>query len=272
VRIIVWNCHGAGSASEAWDYLLELDPEIALLQEVRSLPAKIQSRYDWRGHFATRQDGASQRFQTGILARRFGESIELRGPESWVNTELERFAGNLVAYEVITSQGDRANVISVYSPAWPVSRERLVAVDTSRVQLTQNRKVWVGDLLWASLVTSEINKKRDWIVGGDFNLSETFDFGRGGPRGNREYLDRMSEIGLVECLRTSTGILTPTFRNLCGGMVKHQMDHLFVTQELGAVMSRCRTGSQERVFGHRLSDHLPIIADFVSEESSVAHG
>ena len=262
MRIIVWNCHGAGSASEAWDYLLELDPEIALLQEVRSLPAKIESRYDWRGHLATNKDGTSQRFQTGILARRFGERIELRGPESWVNKELERFAGNLVAYEVLTSHGKAVNVISVYSPAWPVSRERLDGVDTSHVKLTQNCDVWVGDLLWASLVASEINKEQNWIVGGDFNLSESFDLWCGGPRGNREYLDRMSEVGLVECLRTSTGILTPTFRNLRDGMMKHQMDHLFVTQEFGALLSTCCTGSQERVFGLGLSDHLPIIADF----------
>lgn len=257
MRVVVWNCHGAGSASEVWDYLLELDPEIALLQEVRSLPSKIQSTYDWRGHFATSQDGTSQRFQTGILARRFGEKIELRGSESWVNAELERFAGNLVAYEVLTSQGKSANVVSVYSPA--------------RLQLTQNRKGWVPDVLWAALTIAGIADRQRWIVGGDFNLSEPVDFGQDGPRANKEYLDRMTELGLVECLRTSTGRLTPNVRNLCSGMVKHQMDHLFVTQQLGAQLSTCCTGSQDRVFGLGLSDHLPIIADFVSEESSAAN-
>lgn len=265
MRVIVWNCHGAGSASEVWDYLLELDPEVALLQEVRSLPAKIQSRYEWRGHSATRQDGASQRFQTGILARRFGERIALRGPESWVNSELERFAGNLVAYEVVTSRGESVNVVSVYSPAWTVR------IDTSRLQLTQDRKGWVPDILWAALTIAGINDRQRWIVGGDFNLSEPVDFGQDGPRGNKVLLDRMTDLGLLECLRTSTGRLTPTFRNLCSGMVKHQMDHLFVTQELGAKLSSCCTGSHERVFGLGLSDHLPIIADFVSEEASVAN-
>jgi endonuclease/exonuclease/phosphatase family metal-dependent hydrolase len=74
----------------------------------------------------------------------------------------------------------------------------------------------------------------------------------------------MAALGLVECLRCAKGLLTPTFRNTQGGAIRHQMDHLFVTQALAERLTACDTGSRERVFGSSppLSDHLPIVADF----------
>ena len=102
-----------------------------------------------------------------------------------------------------------------------------------------------------------------WVIGGDFNSSETFDFGPGGPRGNKEHLDHMAELGLTECLRKSRGKLAPTFRH-SRGSIQHQIDHLFVTKCLADKLQSCDVGVQEEIFGAnpRLSDHLPIIADF----------
>ena len=44
--------------------------------------------------------------------------------------------------------------------------------------------------------------------------------------------------------------------------IKHQIDHMFVTEALLSRLVTCKTGSQDRVFGSNLSDHLPVIADF----------
>jgi len=154
-------------------------------------------------------------------------------------------------------------VVNVYSPAWPVDRSRLSGVDVGPVRLKLNRDVWVADLLWASLSPSFLQSSEYLVVGGDFNLSETFDAWKGGARGNREYLDRMIALGFAECLRGTTDRLTPTFRNPRGGAVVHQMDHLFVNQQLRMKMTSCTTGDPGVVFGESLSDHLPIVADFV---------
>jgi endonuclease/exonuclease/phosphatase family metal-dependent hydrolase len=135
-------------------------------------------------------------------------------------------------------------------------------VDVSSIKLTLNPDVWVADLLWAALRSIDLHKDL-WLVAGDFNLSETFDAWRGGPRGNREYLDRMATLGMTECLRKMKGQLTPTFRNPRGGLFIHQIDHLFVTDSLLSGLLSCEVGSPERVFGESLSDHLPIVADFV---------
>ena len=80
-------------------------------------------------------------------------------------------------------------------------------------------------------------------------------------RGNREYLDRKRELGLIECLRQSKGRLTPTYRHPRGGF-KDQIDHLFVSPVLAEKLVSCDTGSFDRVFNAGLSDHLPIVADF----------
>lgn len=44
---------------------------------------------------------------------------------AWVNEELRRFEGNLVAAKVALDSGERLRVLSAYSPAWPVDRVRL---------------------------------------------------------------------------------------------------------------------------------------------------
>lgn len=137
-------------------------------------------------------------------------------------------------------------------------------MDTADIRLTQNRDVWATEILWACLRSMGSGEKDLLVVGGDFNSSETFDtLWRGGPRGNREVMERMNALGLRDCLRTFQGRLTPTFSH-SGGTVVHQLDHLYVTRRLLDRMIQCDVGSDERVFGATpsLSDHLPIVADF----------
>lgn len=264
-RVITWNCRRATATSTAWDYLFELVPDIALLQEVGGLTEKIRRAYSVQLASPRKKTGGAQRFQTGLLVRgAIGEKLTMPGPHNWVARELKYFAGNLLSFSIELQTGIRLNVISVYSPAWPVDRSRLKGLDVSDVKLTQNPDVWVADLLWASLKYQCPDSSTEWIVAGDFNCSETFDQWPGGPRGNREYLDRMASIGLIECLRQMQERLTPTFRNASDGKMKHQIDHLFVTPGLATQLVRCETGAKEQVLDCGISDHLPIIADFAS--------
>ena len=45
MRIVSWNVQRAVADDEVWNVLLQLDPDIALLQEVRKLPEKLTSGY-----------------------------------------------------------------------------------------------------------------------------------------------------------------------------------------------------------------------------------
>jgi len=265
-RIVTWNCRKATKKSGLWDYLLEMDPDVALLQEVSEIPEKVCSAYACEVRKATKKDGSLQRFSTVLLVKgRISNTLVLTSPEQWIAEELQRFSGNLVALEIQPTNGPPIKAISVYGPHWPIDHIRFSGIDVTGVRLAlQKRDIWLMDLLWASLKYQSANLDQPWIIAGDFNLSETFDLWRGGPRGNREYLDRMAELGLVECLRKSKGMLTPTYRNPRGGVVKDQIDHLFVSPVLAKRLITCDTGYSDRVFNSskRLSDHLPIVANF----------
>lgn len=160
------------------------------------------------------------------------------------------------------------NVVSVYSSAWPVDKNRLKGIDVSSVKLKSNPDVWGTEILWAAL--KHVVSDGNWIVGGDYNISETFDREwqdehgvKYGIRssGNREILDRMQQLGFTECLRGNNGKIIPTFRH-SNKEVAHQIDHLFVTNNLYQRLKGCTVGDESVIFGKSLSDHLPIVADF----------
>ncbi len=264
MRVCVWNVRRATSASPVWQLLTQLAPDIALLQEVISLPDTLTAQYRCVLRRAAGKTGRPQRFGTAILARgELAEPIPLVSQWAWVNEELGRFSGNLVAHTVTLSEGRTYRVMSIYSPAWPVDRSRLVGVDVQAIKLRQNPDVWVTELAWAALREIVTTTDPPLIVGGDLNSSETFDdLWPNGPHGNREVLERMRALGLTECLRHANNRIVPTFRNPRDGKVIHQMDHLFVSAQLARRLRSCITGDPTRVFGDSLSDHLPAVADF----------
>jgi len=224
----------------------------------------MSSRFSQYASMAIKKDDTPQHFNTAILVKgHVGEPILLSAPTEWMAKELKRFEGNLVTGQVVSDNGSTVKAISVYSPAWEIERTRVSMYDLSEITLPTASGIWLADILWASLKHMKPSANEPWIIAGDFNLSETFDTWRVGKQSNRAYLQRMRELGLTECLRESQGQLTPTFRNSTrGNPVMHQMDHLFVTKVLADNLASCYTGEKDIVFGERLSDHLPIIANF----------
>jgi endonuclease/exonuclease/phosphatase family metal-dependent hydrolase len=261
-RVVTWNCRRAGATHAAWEYLRALAPDIALLQELTGVPEWAHSEFDLRLATPPTKGDRPQRFQSALLIRgRIGAPVTFRSRIPWVNDELERFGPNLLAHQIELEAGPRLNVACVYSPAWPVSRTRLEGLDLSGVKLTQNPDVWVSDLLVAALRDTPAGHL-PWIVAGDFNACETFDSWKGGPRGNREWLDRMAALGFTECLRYSRGALTPTFRRPGKALAHCQIDHLFASAELKVHLVSCRVEPPEQIYEQGLSDHLPIVSEF----------
>lgn len=262
-RIVTWNCRRASKSSQLWDYLLELDPDVAILQDYGTIPERVLQAYFHAQNTAVSVGRGAPRSFTGILVK--GESVEdirLSAPTEWVARELEHFREFFTAKRIRLHSGVDLNVISAYSPAFPIDPTRLIGVDTMGIQLTHNRKMWGTELLWASLKALNFTVDDPFIVAGDLNSSETFDYPK--PRGNREIIERMNALGLFDCLRTFKKQLTPTFRTPRGGFVIHQLDHLYVTDALLRNLTWCDVGSADRVFNTSpsLSDHLPIVADF----------
>jgi exonuclease III len=185
-----------------------------------------------------------------------------------VDAELAHFAGNAPVYRISTSAIPAFFLINVYSPAWPIDRERLSERAVDSVKLVQNPDVWVTDLLVAGLRERLSPSPAEWLIAGDFNACESFDQWKGGPRGNREWLDRMDSLGLRECLRQHQGALTPTFRRPGSVLAKSQIDHMFVTGRLSQQLVGCSVGAPSVVYDQGLSDHLPIIAEFEADSQA----
>ena len=260
-RIVSWNIRKARANSAAWPYLIALDPDLVMLQEVIELPEDIRARYNYMTKPATKQNGSAQPFSTAILAK--GEINAVPPPISkyeWVNNTYQGFSGNILNCAIDIPELGTCNVVSFYSPAWPIIKGGTTSIDVSDVKLQQNPDVYLTEILWTLVREAFASTDRKWIIGGDFNSSETFDLWRLEGRGNRELMDRMIGLGLKECLRSYSGKLVPTFRHSKGG-ITHQIDHLYVSGSIYDRLLNCQVGDSTEVFGNRLSDHLPIIAD-----------
>lgn len=270
MRVITWNLHGASNNSPVWQIILDLKPDIALLQEVGNMPESIEREFECLSRKAIYKTGRPQRFSTAILVRgKIINVINLTSEYQWVNNELDYFRGNLVSCVVQPINQKPINVVSVYSPPWPVDEARLEGIDVSHVKLKLNPKIWVSEIIWSALKNTVLENET-WIVGGDYNSSETFDKEwqlQTGVKtglisnGNKEIRERMYALKFKECLREYNGKLTPTYRHTNKKLI-HQLDHLYVSNNLYLEIIKCTVGDETTILEGALSDHLPIIADF----------
>ena len=260
MRIISWNIRKATEKSYAWKILADLCPDIALLQEVSSIPKNIKELFDIKFHKAVSKTGKPQQFGTAIFVKgKIVNELPLSSKYDWVNQELKHFTGNLISCIAKPTGYPELNIISIYSPAWSINISKYPNIDIAAIKLKQNSKLWVTEILWSALKNANL-VDLPWIVGGDFNCSETFDLTF--SSGNREILDRMNTLGLTECLRTYNGKLTPTFKSPRGDKIIHQIDHMFVSDSLFLKLKNCSIGDETIIFSKSVSDHLPIIAVF----------
>src|SRR5262245_23802138 len=125
-RVMSWNCRRATAVSPAWDYFLDINPDLALLQEVAAIPARVSEQFASTLVPATSKGGGPLKVSTAILVRgQIGPAIPMISPLAWVDAELQLFAGNVVAHVVKPDRWHQLNAVSVYSPAFPVDRARL---------------------------------------------------------------------------------------------------------------------------------------------------
>jgi exonuclease III len=271
MRIITWNVRGAKRDSPLWNELSELSPDIALLQEVGDIPGRITDSFELLSRQAISKTGNRQRFSTAVAVNgKIIEEVALSSEHDWVERELQFFRGNFISCRVQPSNHEPLTVVSVYSPAWSIERDRIRNADVSKVKTSLNPDVWGTDILWAALKNT-VSHNGLWVVGGDLNSSETYDADwqdRNNKAfsirssGNAEMIARMRQLGFIECLRKSNNDnIVPTFRHSTGS-IKHQIDHLYVSSDLYSMLGKIRVGDQAIIFGKSLSDHLPIIADF----------
>ena len=67
MRVVSWNCNRPGPRRDVWSYLIELRPDIAILQEVNEIPESISEIYRSVTAPSRKKDGTDQAFRTAIL-------------------------------------------------------------------------------------------------------------------------------------------------------------------------------------------------------------
>lgn len=69
LRVVSWNCRRASATHALWRYLADLAPDVAVLQEVNSLPQDLLHAYDSRITVPVGKTGKPQRFRSVLLVR-----------------------------------------------------------------------------------------------------------------------------------------------------------------------------------------------------------
>lgn len=266
MRVVSWNVHRAGTTSPVWNILKKLNPDIVFLQEYIRLPEEIENTFAIKVGQPINKTGKSQNFKTAILVKgSIVKDYKLQSRFDWVNDELNKFSGNLLSCVIkpVASKNE-IKVIGVYSPAWRVNVSEYPTNEINSVKRKQNKDLWVDDLLREALKNEPNVENERWIIGGDFNASETMDYlWNTGPRGNLEHLGIMQNIGFIDCLRHSAnGQPVPTFKDTKNGKVINQLDYIYANNLQFRNFKNCQTGSVAEILDTKISDHLPVIADF----------
>ena len=263
MKVLTWNVNKAGEARpELWEMVQRIDADIVLLQEVTGIPGWIRNRYQC--HVISPRDfrGDNSRYSTAVLSKELINSTPyLESELEWVNNIYRVRYGWIVECTITLDSGARFRVVGVHSPAKPIPKDQWADVDVSGIKLTNNPDLWFTEILWALLRNANISDDVNWIVGGDFNSSVTFDEPR--DRGNREIIGRVNQLGLTGCLSYFHDGAVPTFMH-SRGTVRHQLDYCYVNAPLLARLKQARVPPHEEIFHSkpRQSDHLPILCEF----------
>ena len=257
MKVLSWNVRGAHAGSDGvWVLFRECAPDVALLQESRGLPDDISAAYHVHAYPAVSRNGGRQSFSTAVLLKGDrGWSVRPFSNDVLLDEGLQTYAGNLVHVRWKDAEGKMWNMVSCYSPAWPLfdweGTRRRGRFDGFKSVLSDD--LWLTDFIHR--YAAEHRNDERWVVAGDFNSATTFSWEKGQ---NQEVLDNMGAAGLDEAVRLLYDGPVPTFRH-SRGSVKHQLDHFYLNAVARQDLVGCRVLSDQGVFEQGLSDHLPLV-------------
>jgi exonuclease III len=235
-RVVSWNLNHGRNRDEQWTYLLdELEPDLALLQEVRQPPSWVADRAGALV-FAEKAPGGGR-----------GTAIYVRQPPL-KPLVLRRHGGYFAAARLRLPGGRTGTALSVHAPT-----------DTKTIGPSLARYLRPA----FDSLASELNRFRGrCFVGGDFNISRAIDVAYGfRPNDTRSHEGFLAwleqEYDLVECC-CSNGEKRSFYRR-GRAHPDYQNDHLFVSRRLAESRRSC-TVLDWSVGG--LSDHAPVVGDF----------
>jgi endonuclease/exonuclease/phosphatase family metal-dependent hydrolase len=257
MRFVTWNmgCGFGGAYKpahlEAWAETEALDPDVALLQEVMSVPESVDP---------SRVVGAPQypggRFHTIVYVRR--GSVRLAEADAVLAPVL---GGQAVIAEVSDSSGGPVVLASVHVRTGVPSWESLLLFDALpdelRNRLPPNQGLWNPTVV-VNAIAGRVRGRR-FVIGGDFNTAWRFDETQGNATGYwaSEQFRAIRDRGWRRChLKFHAGEERTLFRR---PNAIYQLHHFFADDDTYRAASRCDVVHLENL--ERLSDHAPVILE-----------
>jgi exonuclease III len=237
-RVVSWNMGRRSNKDEQWRYLLdELDPDLAVLQEVRQPPTWIADR---GGAFIIAEKVPGSGRGTAIYARR--PPLE--------RIPLQNGGGYFAATRLRLPGGRTGSALSVHAPT-----------DTKLIGSSLARYLRA---VFDSLASDLDDFRGRSFVGGDFNISRAIDkaykFRPDEIRSHEGFLVWLEkEHNLVECC-CANGEKRSFYRR-GRAHPDYQNDHLFVSRRLASARSSCEVLDWDE---DGLSDHAPVVGDFAT--------
>lgn len=248
MKIITWNMsHWSrkNTHDNAWRYLLDLAPEIALVQESHPPSEKISGgSLIWHPIVEKKGDWGS-----GIYSKYPIREIEFENS----------YPGALIGAEVSLPDNVKITVFSLYGQLEKKYRDNEGFATTSVHKM-------LSDLTWLFLGKGRFKGlNRNLAIGGDFNISTQCDMSRQ-KQNKRTYLnahkilfERISDFGLHSVFDWSQNDGPQTLRHKTS-KIPWQNDYLFLSKNLYGKIGRKQVQDNEQVRG--LSDHNPLIVHF----------
>jgi exonuclease III len=239
-RVVSWNLGARSNRDEQWRFLLdELDPDLALLQEVKLPPSWVAER-----------GGALVAAETAPGSGR-GSAIYVRQPPL-KQISLQDQDGYFVAARLQLPGGQAAIALTVHG-----------RTDAKR----PGGYYYLAEYLRPEFdsLASQLNDFRGrCFVGGDFNLSRGFDvqykYRSDETRSHEGFFAWLEqEHKLIECC-CATGERRSLYRN-GPTHADYQLDHLFVSRRLAH--SRHTSNVLDWAVGG-ISDHAPVVGVFAA--------
>ena len=251
MRVVSWNLGYAfdfkTTHDRAWHYLGALDPDIAMLQEVRpELPAWVEERW-------TIVRRPPRYWGTLILVKPDLGPRELAGDHPRFNDSDVYLAAGTVTLP----DGTSLLVGSVHAPIGEATGDELFGFDPRAIKTPYAPAPSRNDVAYRYY--RDTVRGRRFLVSGDWNVSpRLWDEHHPGDH-EAEFFDRARDDGWIDCYQAFHADEGQTLFKV--GSPPYQADHAFCDGETAKALRDCY------IYPHpaedlKLSDHAPLILEF----------
>lgn len=230
----------------AWHWVASMDPDLALLQEVRP-PVWAPGRWDM-------EMGPFKWFASVVLSRRGLGLRPVTLPDGGV---LDRFGSYLATAELEAVGLGTLVVASVHTPAREAPSRSHPGLDPTALARPGTDGPWLNDVAFAGY--RALLEGRRFVVGGDWNTSRWVDEHGVADVAGAAFFDRAESAGWVEVSLDSDRREGKSWYGSTSPRA-HQADHIF-TDPNTAEAARSFRIEPWPVAELGLSDHAPLLIE-----------